>query len=117
MTKHGISLMKATAARAAPPACRAARGGVRRRDERNKMKQLILILLVNLLVACNAYVEPAQQKIPENESAQWTFLGRFPSSNGLYRYIDSESNVVCWLAEDEDGRGISCLPINQTTLK
>lgn len=74
----------------------------------------IIVLLV--LVACSS-LEPATQSVPENESAQWTKLGGVPLANGLYRYVDSEAGVVCWLAERPKGAGLSCLPIEETSLR
>lgn len=40
--------------------------------------------------------------------------------NGVYRFIDNEAGVVCWIylnsVDNADRGGISCLPINYTRL-
>lgn len=34
----------------------------------------------------------------------------------VYRIVDSEAGVVCWIAREYRGVGVSCLPIADTKL-
>lgn len=68
-----------------------------------------------ILAACSS-LEPATQSVPENQEAQWTFLGAAPTDYGLYRYVDSEKDVICWLVIEYEKAGLACLPISDTLL-
>lgn len=67
------------------------------------MKRIILVVLMVTMLAVSCGSPPS----PEQEGVGWTHI-----SGALYRIIDVEAGVVCYI----DG-GIFCLPIDQTRLR
>jgi len=68
------------------------------------MKVLLIVLLtLALLVSCNDG-EPMKQVTGGN-------IG-----NNIYRYVDNEAGVVCWIWNGYEKGGIHCLPISETKL-
>jgi len=73
-----------------------------------KMKRIALVLvLVALLVGCETDPE---WKNPDNQE-------RLSSVGTVYRYIDAEAGVVCWIVDGGYNGGMSCLPIGETDLR
>lgn len=84
------------------------------------VKLLVLILLLSLLVACrppdpieNEYNVENTNSISIDDVEPLT-VG-IPPNGRIYRYIDNEANVVCWIYSYRGG--IFCLPLSETTLQ
>lgn len=69
---------------------------------------VMFIAMAFLIAGCAAGTEPANEEIPENQSAQWTQIG-----DKMYRFIDSEMNVICWVYVAFRRAGLSCLPMSE----
>jgi len=80
------------------------------------MKRFLLLLVVVtiLLIGC---APVASMPTDDSVSAQ-----EIPAGNGglggnnVFRYIDEEAGVVCWIYSDGYRGGISCLPLVETNL-
>lgn len=69
------------------------------------MKRLFLVLVL-LMVSCSS-VETSEVT-PHNP----TIL----IQDNVYRFIDKEADVVCWVYAQGYKGGISCLPLSETNL-
>jgi starvation-inducible outer membrane lipoprotein len=69
------------------------------------MKKVVVVLLCVLLLAACA---PPTPEVIEKTSV----IQPVTASSEVVRYCDEQAGVVCWVG----GGGISCLPLNQTTL-
>ena len=75
-------------------------------------KVLILLALVILLTGCAPAVYVAPDSIPLTELP----VGNASFNNSVFRFIDKEAGVICWIYSDGYRGGISCLPLSDTFL-
>ena len=68
------------------------------------MKRVLILLLLVLVVSCNREVTPTP--------TQGGYIG-----NNIYRYVDTEARVVCWVFSSVEKGGIFCMPIGETSLR
>lgn len=87
-----------------------------------KIMNIMWCLLVILLVGCVETSEPNTKVVEEDkgDKVEEVLVGIIESDNNgeIYRFIDDEYKVVCWVYTDwistGGAAGISCIPINQT---
>jgi len=83
------------------------------------MKKIILIALT--LVLLSVLVSCAEPISPEPISPEPTRIINYRDSGitgtGVYRFIDKDAGVVCWLSGIGYAYSISCLPIKDTLLQ
>jgi hypothetical protein len=80
----------------------------------------VLLALTFLVVACATKPEPLRGQLPERDDVVadkyfylWTTGGDDTYTAVIYRFIDDEAEVVCYVLYSDS---ISCLPIDQTNL-
>ena len=71
---------------------------------------LALVLLALLLATCG----PATPPEGETDPASGVRIG---GSVRVYRVIDTEAQVACWVYSGIDKGGIDCLPLSDTALE
>jgi hypothetical protein len=80
---------------------------------------IAVLAIVLIASSCTETVDAGTEIVSENQSAQWTKISEIVTGSGLFRYVDLDADVVCWVSKTYDGArgtGISCLPIEDTTL-
>lgn len=80
------------------------------------MIMAVSLLVVGVFLIGAAYIGTRSQ----GEEPTANVYVEYPlSSLGVTRFIDEEAQVVCWTYSDTvpEGRGISCLPLDQTALE
>ncbi len=70
------------------------------------MKLRWLLILALLVVGCGA---------PRTDG-DLPVRGYIRIGNGVYRFIDDEAGVVCWIFKGSQRAGLSCLPLGHTIL-
>ena len=77
------------------------------------MRNLILIVALVCLTSCVVEVKPVTNQ--DDDKITVVLDG---SMYDVYRFIDREANVVCYLSRrnTNGSGGISCLPLTETTL-
>jgi hypothetical protein len=73
---------------------------------KENMKRFLIILVLSVLFLTSCAPE-YQQNISKQTNLQ----------DSVYRFVDNEANVVCWVYHYGYKGGISCLPISETSLK
>lgn len=84
------------------------------------LREAIAVLAIILIVAaCATSVNAGTETVSESPSLNWTKISEIVTGSGLFRYVDSDAGVVCWVSKTYDGlrgTGMSCLPIEDTML-
>ena len=85
------------------------------------MKRLYFVLCITLLlVACGPAVPSEEQMKAHADGLAIVHFGDVGVYNGnvgaVYRVIDRDAKVVCWIFAAYKKGGISCLPLEQTDL-
>lgn len=79
--------------------------------------KLRLLLLLAVLVVVGGCLPPMPEKakIDRGRISDLTHLGSVGWPD-VYRFIDRDADVVCWMSTESRGSGISCLPLSATAL-
>ena len=78
------------------------------------MKLPILALAVGLSISCAAEQAPAPPKAIEEPRPEWTDWSSH--NRGIYRMLDREAGVICYVYDDYRRAGISCIPLSALTV-
>lgn len=71
---------------------------------------LILLVLMVLLAGCVTDNTPRATNIRTNNNS---IVVVYEDNNGMvYRFIDAEAGVACWVLDIYQGGGLSCLPLS-----
>jgi hypothetical protein len=71
------------------------------------MKKFLIVLILSVLFLTSCAPEKSSYDVPVDIVVN-------NSTDIIYRYIDDEADVVCWVCRYRGG--ISCLPISETSL-
>ena len=78
------------------------------------VKALILVVVLCLLISCESAYEPASNTLnAESDGARYTHIAKMPEGVGVFRVIDHELNVVCYVMDGPQSESISCVPLGE----
>ena len=76
--------------------------------------RLLLILAVLVVTGGCAPMRPVRQEEIGGEDLILVYGGQ--GFNDIFRFVDRDARVVCWLWRGELKGGIYCLPLSETSL-
>ena len=74
------------------------------------MKNLLALAAMTLaLTACSKQVQPLQE-VEDSRYSEYERIASAPYRVGLYKFVDNEDQVICYVYSGYDGRsGLQCL--------
>ena len=79
------------------------------------MRVLLASLAVIMLIGCAPIKYDTGFLVVTTVASDTHFIGTEGSIRQLIRYVDSDASVVCYMTFN--GRGVFCLPLNDTKLR
>lgn len=73
---------------------------------------ILILILIFALFGCEATTGSVDK---ETDDTLYVKLAKPPEGSGIFRIIDYDAKVACWIFESRGG--IYCLPLEQTGLK
>lgn len=89
-------------------------------EQENKMKKIILIVLILVLASIISSCVPAYISEAKTTTTPEIIINGYEimeMNSGVSRFIDKEAGVVCWMSRVSYGYSISCLPLDATLLE
>lgn len=82
-----------------------------------KMTIMRKILIVAILLALFGCAAPTpEEREAEAAKTGWVMVTQAQGLAFVYRIVDEEAGVVCWVFTGPNKGGISCLPLGETGL-